>query len=232
MNLDISEALDQLPIFPLNTVLFPGAILPLHIFEERYKKMIEYAVDNGNLFGLSYRSNAAIGRETPPEVGSVGCVAQINALMPLESGRMNIVSSGLVRYRVIGFRQQLPFLIARTEAFGDDPESDTEMDRAFSDVEDLCRQFLEAARALDENTAPASNELPEDPESLSLLMSSVLPIENESKQTLLESTSTTFRLAKLKQLLTSALAVYNQRIRIQEIARSNGHGKLNQKSTN
>lgn len=232
MNLDINEALDQLPIFPLNTVLFPGAILPLHIFEDRYKKMIEYAVDNGNLFGLSYRSNASVGRETPPELGSVGCVAQIQAVMPLESGRMNIVSSGLVRYRVIGFRQQSPFLIARTEAFGDDPESDAEIDRTFGDVEDLCRQFLEAARALDDNAAPTLNELPDDPESLSLVMSSVLPIENDSKQTLLESTSTTFRLAKLKQLLTSALAVYNQRIKMQEIARSNGHGKLNHKTNN
>ena len=230
MNLDISEALDQLPIFPLNTVLFPGAILPLHIFEDRYKEMMKYAVDNGNLFGLSYRSSAAVGRETPPEIGSVGCVAQINAVMPLESGKMNIVSTGLVRYRVMGFRQQSPFLIARAEAFGDDPESDVEMDRAFADVEDLCRQFLEAARTLDEGAGPQPNELPDDPESLSLLMSSVLPIENDSKQTLLESTSTTFRLAKLKQLLTSALAVYNQRIKIQGIARRNGHGKFNNKT--
>lgn len=225
MNLDIGENLNQLPIFPLNTVLFPGAILPLYIFEDRYKEMMRYAIDNGNVFGLSYRPNAAIGRETPPEIGSVGCVAQINAVMPLEKGKMNIVSTGLVRYRVVGFRQELPFLIANTELFGDDPEPDAEMERAFGDIEDLCKQFLDASRALDEAATPSSDDLPDDPESLSLLMISVLPIENESKQTLLESTSTKFRLARLKQLLTSALVVYNQRIKIQGIARGNGHGK-------
>src|SRR5215211_1475148 len=101
MGLDSIESIDELPIFPLGTVLFPGAILPLHIFEDRYKQMMRRAIDGGGLFGLSYRSDAFIGRDTPPEVSSVGCVAKINAVIPLEEGRMNIISTGLVRYRVL-----------------------------------------------------------------------------------------------------------------------------------
>ena len=53
-----AEGLDDLPVFPLATVLFPGALLPLHIFEERYKKMMRYAIENGGKFGLSYREDA------------------------------------------------------------------------------------------------------------------------------------------------------------------------------
>ena len=64
------EHLEEIAIFPLATVLFPGAILPLHIFEDRYKEMMKYAIENGGVFGLSYRTDAAIARETPPEIGS------------------------------------------------------------------------------------------------------------------------------------------------------------------
>ena len=53
MDLEEFDDITELPIFPLGTVLFPGAILPLHIFEERYKAMMRYAVDNGGMFGLS-----------------------------------------------------------------------------------------------------------------------------------------------------------------------------------
>ncbi|MGH9760382.1 MAG: LON peptidase substrate-binding domain-containing protein, partial [Blastocatellia bacterium] len=64
---------NEVPIFPLGTVLFPGVILPLHIFEDRYKAMMRYAIENRGQFGLSYRDDAAVGKDTPPEVGSVGC---------------------------------------------------------------------------------------------------------------------------------------------------------------
>src|SRR2546423_11370485 len=122
MDLEEIDDIPELPIFPLGTVLFPGAILTLHIFEERYKAMMRYAVDNGGMFGLSYRSDAQIGRETPPAVGSVGCIAKINAVMPLEQGRMNVLSTGLIRYRVTALRQAEPYLIAAGETFGDELE--------------------------------------------------------------------------------------------------------------
>ena len=75
MSHESTEDITELAVFPLSTVLFPGAILPLHIFEERYKAMMRYAIDNGNMFGLSYRNDAQVGRDTPPETGSIGCIA-------------------------------------------------------------------------------------------------------------------------------------------------------------
>jgi Lon protease-like protein len=226
MELESTKRIDELPVFPLGTVLFPGAILPLHIFEERYKQMMRFAIENGNLFGLSYRSDASIGRETLPEISSVGCVAKINALVPLEEGKMNIISTGLIRYRVLGLQQSQPFIIASVEPFNDDLEPGADLNRIFVDISEVCKKFLEAAQELDETGALVSQELPEDPEAFSLLVSSALPIDNDLKQSLLEMNSTRVRLTRLRQYVLSALSQYSERLRIQERARSNGHGKI------
>lgn len=220
------EHLDALAIFPLATVLFPGAILPLHIFEERYKEMMRYAVENGGMFGLSYRGDAAIGRETPPEIDSVGCIAKINAVVPLEDGRMNVISTGLLRYRVVGLQRSTPFVIARVEPLTDDLEPGADLTRIFDDMAATCRQFLEAAQALDEASAPINQDLPEDAEAFSLLVCSALPIDNDAKQALLETTSTRVRLTRMRHFVTAALSEYSDRIIIQQRAKGNGHGKI------
>ena len=220
------EELEEIAVFPLATVLFPGALLPLHIFEDRYKQMMRYAIDNGGVFGLAYRNDSAIGRETPPEIGSIGCVAKINAVVPLEGGRMNIISTGVIRYRVVGLRQSTPFIIARIETVTDDLEPGDDLNRSFDEIVDTCRKFIEAAQALDEPNAPVNQELPDEPEAFSLMVASALPIDNDAKQTLLEMTSTRLRLTRLRPYVTSALSIYSDRIRIQHSAKSNGHGRM------
>lgn len=225
MELNISEQIEKLAIFPLATVLFPGAILPLRIFEERYKMLMNYAIENDGVFGLSYRNDAFIGRETPPEVGSIGCIAKINAVVPLEEGKMNIISTGVVRYRVLGLIQTAPYPLARVEPVADDLEPGADLNQIFEDIAGICKKFLDAAQALDEANAPISQDLPEDPEAFSLLVSSALPIDNDAKQALLEMTSTRLRLTRLRSHVMRALADYNERIKIQEIAKTNGHGR-------
>ena len=223
--MDITEQIEKLAIFPLATVLFPGAILPLRIFEDRYKMLMRYAIENGGVFGLSYRNDAFIGRETPPAVGAIGCIAKINAVVPLEEGKMNIISTGVVRYRVLGLLQTTPYPVARVEPVADDVEPGADLNQTFEDVVGICKKFLDAAMTLNEVNAPISQELPEDPEAFSLLVSSALPIDNDSKQTLLEMTSTRLRLSRLRSHAMRALTDYNERIKIQEIAKTNGHGK-------
>jgi Lon protease-like protein len=220
------EHLDAIAIFPLATVLFPGAILPLHIFEERYKEMMRYAVENGGIFGLSYRGDAAIGRETPPEIDSVGCIAKINAVVPLDDGRMNVISTGLLRYKVVGLKSSTPFVVARVEPLTDDLEPGADLNRIFDDMAATCRKFLEAAQALDEASAPINQDLPEDAEAFSLLVCSALPIDNDAKQALLEVTSTRVRLTRMRHYVTAALSEYSDRIIIQQRAKGNGHGKV------
>jgi len=220
------EIPDEIPIFPLATVLFPGTILPLHIFEERYKEMMRYAIDHNGLFGLSFRDNANVGKDTVPEIGSVGCLAKINAVMPLEDGRMNLISSGVLRYRITGYPQMVPFLIARVETFTDEPEHDEELTNLFESLSKTSKELVAAAQSLNETGAVFNPDLPEDPEAFSLQITSMLPIENDLKQTFLEMTSTRSRLMRLKPLINSTLSNYTARLQMQERAKSNGHGKL------
>lgn len=188
--------------------------------------MFRFVGENGNLFGLSYRNDAFVGRETPPGPGSVGCVARIQAVMPLEKGRMNIISIGVVRYRIVALNQTEPFVLARAEAFTDDVEGENHLLDEFADLREQCKEFLAAAQTLDESTSTIDADLPEEPEAFSLLIASALPIDNDAKQTLLEITSTRLRLTRLRRLVANALAEYNQRIEIRSRAKQNGHGKL------
>jgi Lon protease-like protein len=221
----LDEVLSALPIFPLSVVLFPGQILPLHIFEERYKKLMKYALENGAFFGLSYQSDAAVDKNTPPYPGSIGTAAKINAMMPLEGGRMNLVATGIVRYRLTALTQEQPFIIARVESVVDDQEAEGDIEFLFSEVSKLSQKYIEAARTLDQ-LGPVPDEFPEEPEAFSLLISSLLPIETEPKQRLLEITSTRLRLTRVRHHLLGAIPGLEALVQVRERARNNGHGTL------
>src|SRR5258705_13395584 len=89
----------ELPVFPLPIVLFPGVPLPLHIFEPRYRQMLVDITKTNNLFGLSYFDSTTSEKEIPP-AGHIGCVAEVTETQSLPDGRSNILTVGIVRYRV------------------------------------------------------------------------------------------------------------------------------------
>jgi ATP-dependent Lon protease len=139
---------------------------------------------------------------------------------------MNIVSSGVVRYRVEALRESTPFIVASVEPLSDDLEADAEVTRMVSEMASTCRRFLAAAQALDESNAPPNEDLPDDPELFSLMVCSNLPIKNDVKQSLLEMTSTRVRLTRMRHYLNAALTEYSGRLTIQQRAKGNGHGKV------
>src|SRR5688500_8423054 len=104
----MSESLEKvlgikhLPIFPLPVVLMPFELMPLHIFEERYKQMLEDIKSEKNLFGLSY-FNPEESLIDKPAAGSVGCVAEVREVQTLPEGRSNILTIGVIRYRILDF---------------------------------------------------------------------------------------------------------------------------------
>jgi Lon protease-like protein len=227
MELESFERLEELPVFPLATVLFPGAILPLHIFEERYKSMMRFAIEHDNLFGLSYRADAEVDMETVPELGSVGCLARINAVMTVEEGRMNLIALGVIRYRVLEFKQLVPFLLASVEPFEDVAEPEGGVEELFEEIRGLCIKFLVETGILDESREGLLKNLPEEPEAFSLLLASLLPIDVGLKQELLEVTSTKLRLMRLKSHVMTAISDYGKQQLMQERAKGNGKGNLN-----
>ncbi|HEX5883418.1 MAG TPA: LON peptidase substrate-binding domain-containing protein, partial [Pyrinomonadaceae bacterium] len=119
----MSEATDKvrgvadLPLFPLPVVLFPGVPLPLHIFEPRYRQMLTDIRLNKNLFGLAYIDTTTAESEIPP-VGHVGCVAEVTETQTFADGRSNILTIGVIRYRIDAYVERGdPYLVAHVSYF-------------------------------------------------------------------------------------------------------------------
>ena len=220
------RAVRELPLFPLPLVLFPGVPLPLHIFEERYRRLLADARASHNLFGLPYFDGAVAG-DSRPALGHVGCVAEIVDAQSLPDGRSNILAVGLVRYRLAAYADAgTPYLVGRVEFFADDEDEDGReavAERA-REVAGLFRRIAHAVRTLNDDRA-AVPDLPEDdPERLSFLIAAAMEMDDEAKQALLELRSTSERLARLGRLLAGVVEGYEQRARARGLARGNGHG--------
>src|SRR5215207_7429183 len=107
----------KLPLFPLNTVLFPGMPLSLHIFEDRYKEMISRCLQDNTPFGvlLIKEGVEALGPLAQPH--SIGCTAQITQVQPLDEGRMNLIAIGHERFKLLSLDYALPYLMGDIERF-------------------------------------------------------------------------------------------------------------------
>src|SRR3972149_3913808 len=104
----------ELPLFPLNSVLFPGATLPLHIFEERYKLMIGRCLQSGAPFGvLLIRSGNEVGEAGEPL--DVATPTRIVRVQPLDEGRMNLICLGERRFRLLKKLRETPYLVGEVE---------------------------------------------------------------------------------------------------------------------
>ena len=225
----MSEALDkvrgvrELPVFPLPLVLFPGAPLPLHIFEERYRRMLADVRASNSLFGLSYFVPDDPLADRPP-AGHVGCATEVVEVQPLPDGRSNIMTSGVARYRVVEYVERGdPYLVARVEFFEDEAEDEGVVGRRAAEVSELFMRIARAMRTANQERG-ALPELPQDdPERLSFLVAAVVEMDAEAKQRLLETRSTSERLRRLHTMLAQAVTSYEERARTHELARGNGH---------
>ena len=106
----------DMPLFPLNTVQFPGTPLQLHIFEERYKQMIGICLEERRLFGVVLIRQGSEARGPLAEPHTIGCSAQIIHVQRLSQGRLNIVSMGQGRFRIHSInRETYPYLVGKVE---------------------------------------------------------------------------------------------------------------------
>lgn len=217
--------INHLPLFPLPVVLFPGELLPLHIFEPRYRKMLKDAQLENNAFGLSYFSpeNSLASR---PEIGSLGCIAEIREVQTMDDGRANIITVGAVRYRLEDYIQSRePYLIGEISVF-EDYESDPEILRPMAD--EVHRMFTRIARAA-HKLSGAKTALPEippaEPQMLSFLVAAAFSLPPETKYELFETRSTIERLERLQSILQQSVATIEESAELNKLAKTNGHGK-------
>jgi Lon protease-like protein len=214
----------QLPLFPLPLVLFPGVPLPLHIFEPPYRQMLLDIRVSDNLLGVSYFDPEKSEREFP-STGHVGCVAEVTEVQPLPDGRSNVLTVGLIRYRVESYVERGdPYLVGEVSFFEDEPESEELLSERAHEVSALFLRIALAVRSLNDDRAGLP-ELPDtDPERLSFLIAAAMDLDAEIKQELLELRFASERLKRLGDLLAHAVAGYEERARMHDLAKGNGHG--------
>ncbi len=187
----MSASAIELPLFPLNVVLFPGMVLPLHIFEPRYRLMVSECQQENKPFGVVLaRSESQHMREEPYLVGTM---AEIRELDELEDGRFDIIAIGLQRFRILSQHREKPYLSGLVELYEDVSESEQKLGVAAEQAGDLFNTYL---RMLFEAAGKKTMQvdLPTMPEELSHFIAYLLDMEVEQKQQLLEFTSTLRRL--------------------------------------
>lgn len=212
----------HLPIFPLPVVLFPNELLPLHIFEPRYRKMLKDIQIGNNLFGISYFNSEEMDLEKP-EIGSIGCVAELREAQQLEDGRSNILTIGVIRYEIEDYvESDEPYLVAKVSFF-EDFEGDEEILRPLADkVFELFKRVAAAAQEL--SGGGRLPELPQaEPQMLSFLVAAAFNLPNEIKSEFLKNRSTIERLDKLEDILKQAVTQIEESAAINKIAKTNGH---------
>lgn len=219
------EGIRQLPIFPLPLVMLPNELLPLHIFEDRYRQMLKDISSDKNFFGIVlYEPDSAF--DELPAVGTVGCVAEVRESEILDDGRSNILTLGVVRFRITGYPSSLePYLVAEIEFF-EDSEGDPGLIGPISDeVFELFERLAKAAFKMSGSRGQFPEIQRSDPESLSFLIAAAFNFDNDKKYKLIETSSTLHRLTELKKFLEQAVGQIEESSEILTVAKTNGHSK-------
>lgn len=173
----------ELPLFPLQTVLFPGMPLALHIFEPRYRQMVDECMRGRQPFGVVLiREGEAVG-DALVEPFPIGCTADIAQMQPLEDGRMQLLVIGRDRFRILQLHHDQPYLTGTVEFFPlreGGPENKTAVAALRPWVEEYLSLLSEAGELEFDAT-----RLPSEPETLAYLAATVLQVPVLEKQALL-----------------------------------------------
>ena len=197
----------ELPIFLLNVVLFPGAELPLHIFESRYRLMINECYGEKKPFGVVLaRPESEYLQEEPYPVGTM---AQIEVLDRLEDGRMNLIARGLQRFRILSQHREKPYLSAVVEMYEDIAEPGQTLLTCADKARNLFSAYLEILLEV-VGKEDVQFSLPDEPEELSHFIAYFLDLQDEKKQHFLELTSTVQRLEGEIEALRREVPVMRQ----------------------
>jgi len=192
-----------IPLFPLpDVVLFPGSPLPLHIFEPRYRQMVAKIMTGDKIFGvLLYDPHSS-------QAASVGSSAEILECEKLPDGRMNIMTEGRRRFKVLRTIEDLPYLQGEIE---DGPSSE-DLNQVTEEVLECIKNILKLSGKLTDKTVEMPEDLPSDPLNLSYWVAGTMYGVPEDQQALLELQDTYGRLtqeAKVLSITTKYLAAHS-----------------------
>ncbi len=191
------EDLIELPLFPLNVVLFPGMLLPLHIFEERYKAMIGDCIEREEPFGVVLiKEGPEVGG--PAQPFTVGTSARITTVDRLEDGRMNLLTTGELRFETAAITQQVPHMVGQVRYLEEQPGED--QPALMAEVGEQYTTFLRNLSSLTGGWT-ANAEIPQNAINLAYGVASTLDLPRPIRQELLELATAVQRLERLLPLL-------------------------------
>lgn len=212
----------SLPIFPLPLVLFPGTLQPLHIFEPRYRQMLQDCQEGDGTFGLVYVRSTPY-TDPSPSPGAVGCRAHVEAVQQLPDGRYNVMTRGEDRFLLREFVEtDRLYRVALVEPFADQPWDYDEVAQRAAAVRTAFMAFVRAVGTLAQLPETAV-DLPEDPAQLTFHIAAALDLEPRERQGLLELRSVSDRLRRLA--VTLARLQRDLERRAAERRHTKGNGK-------
>jgi Lon protease-like protein len=207
-SLPYNQPVSLIALFPLDVVLLPGAPLPLHVFEPRYKEMIAELLQSKEPFGIV--------RAQEDSVAEIGCSAEISEVVKkYEDGRLDIVTEGQKRFQITGLDQERSFLRGEVSFFEDDEEQAAPKPEAEKLIQ-LHGELLAIAGA------EATGIEADDPQ-LSFHLAGSVPLDLDFKQNLLGMRSEPQRVAAMVEYYAMLVPRLKRTIKVKEKSRGNGH---------
>lgn len=192
-----SVAVRELPLFPLpEVVLFPDRRLPLHIFEFRYRIMMNTILQSDRRFGV-LMVDPIEGR-----VSNVGCCAEVIHCQRMSDDRMKIMTMGQQRFRVLDYVREKPYYVGLVEWIEDQP-TERDLRTLSTEVDQLLRDVVRLSAKLTGQEIELPDDIPESPIELSYWVASNLYGVAQEQQSLLEMQDTAARLEREAEILTS-----------------------------
>jgi uncharacterized protein len=192
-----------LPLFPLGSVLYPGLVLPLHIFENRYRQLVADLLDGPEPqeFGvIAIRHGRETGVDGVSALYETGCTAVLRQVEQYEDGRYDLITVGTRRFTLVGLGDQAPYFSGEVEFLPDDQGDEAEAGVVVPAVQQAFRSYLDvlAERGGAQISVP---DLPDEPVLLSYLVAAAVVVDLPVKQELLEEPDAHRRLASERRLL-------------------------------
>jgi len=197
MDFSSSVAVRELPLFPLpELVLFPGRRLPLHIFELRYRMLMNTILQGDRRFGI------LMVDPTSGEIAKVGCCAEVIHYQKMPDDRMKIMTLGQQRFRVLDYVRETPYRVGLVEWIEDEPVEEN-LEPLATEVDRLLRDVVRLSAKLTSQDIEFPENIPELPLELSYWVASTLYGVSLEQQSLLEMQDTLKRLEREAEILTS-----------------------------